>query len=150
MDLHPTLALLAPVPLRHLQSGEAVCHKKGRVAFGSRAWELFRKLDAERGGMAVEVLFYASHADIRDSSASWRARYVRHVEGINGVHPDGRRYRPSSALDDTEGHWAVFWEVEDLQLLKEPIPIAELRSWSTGEPYGPGFVPEGPALIERS
>jgi hypothetical protein len=36
------VALLAPVPLEHLIDGVAVCDQQGKVAFGSRAWEIFR------------------------------------------------------------------------------------------------------------
>ncbi len=150
MDLHPTLAILAPVPLLHLEDGEYVSTHKGKVAFGSRAWEFFRKLDEERDGLEVETFIYASHTDVRDFSVTWHGRYVGHVEGVNGLHPKGRRYRPPSTLKwDDEGYWAVFWEVAGLERLAEPIPIAELHAWGTDEPYGKGFVPEGPMRVAR-
>ena len=43
-------ALLAPVPLEHLQSGREVAEKEEYVAFGTRKWELLRRLDEMCGG----------------------------------------------------------------------------------------------------
>ena len=57
------VALLAPVPEEHLLDGVNVIHVEGRVAFGSRAWEVFRELDALRKGDPVDVYIYASHAE---------------------------------------------------------------------------------------
>lgn len=51
MDVTPlqqpagNIALLAPVPLHHLQDGYQVARQQGKVAFGSMKWELFRELD---------------------------------------------------------------------------------------------------------
>lgn len=56
------VALLAPVPLEFLIEGIAVCDRQGKVAFGSRAWEIFRKLDELRNGQPVDVYIYASHS----------------------------------------------------------------------------------------
>lgn len=96
----------------------------------------------------METSIYASHTDVRDLSVKWHARYVGHVEGVNGVHPERRRYRPKSTIEcDGEGWWAVFWEVAGLERLAEPIPIAELCAYGTGEPCGKGFVPEGPMRV---
>lgn len=148
MDAHPDIALLAPVPEGLLEDGLRICRTKGKVAFGSRAWELFRNLDERRDGMPVDVLIYASHRDDTDRVVSWGARYVDHVEGVDGKHPEGRRYRSRLALEDGSGWWAVFWEVEDLHQV-EPIPICELASYGEGKPYSKSFVPEGPILIER-
>lgn len=147
--MHPTLALLAPVPVGLLDEGLDVCRKKGKVAFGSRAWGFFREIDAEREELAVETFIYASHTHVRDLSVTWHARYIGHVEGVNGLHPEGRKYRSNLALADGDAWWAVFWEVEGLERLETPIPIAELCAYATGEPYGKGFVPEGPMKIER-
>jgi hypothetical protein len=42
-------AILAPVPLEHLQSGKDIAETEGFVAFGSRKWELdFRCPDRQR------------------------------------------------------------------------------------------------------
>jgi hypothetical protein len=85
---------------------------------------------------------------------SWHARYVGHVESIGGAHPDGIRYRPPSTskyADDNAGHWAVFWEVEGLRELEadERIQIKDLRGLDKAKAYVPGFIPEGPLLIEH-
>lgn len=63
--MQPTqdFAILAPVPQEHLVSGMPIAQEKGFVAFGSRKWELFRKIDEMRGDKPVPVLIYASHED---------------------------------------------------------------------------------------
>src|SRR3984957_17997483 len=76
----PHIALLAPVPLEDLNSGKIKAEEKGGVAFGSRAWELFRELDTLRKGMHVDVYIYASSDPDSDFEVSWHARYVSHVE----------------------------------------------------------------------
>jgi hypothetical protein len=154
-DTASHVALLAPVPLVHLLDGKEVAEREGRVAFGSRAWELFRELDALRKGLAVDVYVYASHAEAPPlAEASWHARYVGHVESSNGAHPSGMRYRPPSTgvnPADNLGHWAVFWEVEALQQLPSGrrIRLSDLTGFGKKKAYGPTFVPEGPLLIEH-
>jgi len=147
------VALLAPVPLEHLLDGAIVCKTEGCVAFGSRAWEVFRKLDEIRNGLPVDVYIYASHSPgpLR-LEISWHARYIGHVESIGGAHPEGMRFRPPSTAkyaDDNLGYWAVFWEVEQLRKLPptERIPTGEFRGLNKRKPYKRNFVPEGPILI---
>ena len=148
------VALLAPVPQRHLMAGVAVCHAEGRVAFGSRAWEVFRQLDALRKGLPVDVYIYASHGDPPGAlEASWHARYIGHVESIGGAHPAGMRFRPPSTAkyqSDNSGYWAVFWEVEHLTQLAvaQRIQVTDLTGFGKPKSYDP-FVPEGPLLIEH-
>lgn len=147
------VALLAPVSLEHLEDGSEVCRKQGRVAFGSRAWEVFRKLDALRNGLPVEVFIYASHdPHVHRLAVSWKGLYVGHVESDNGAHPMGMRFRPPSTgkyHEDNHGYWAVFWEVESLRRLQEDQCIPTGRFWGLEKPksYGRNFVPEGPILI---
>src|SRR4051812_11355274 len=87
------IALLAPVPLQHLISGRPVSAGEGRVAFGSRAWEVFRELDAQRRGMPIDAYIYASHAQGPVAlEVSWHGRYIGHVESVGGAHPAGTRY----------------------------------------------------------
>lgn len=151
MNEVPVAGLLAPVPLEHLVDGQDVCRAEGKVAFGSRAWEVFRKLDQE-SLQDLPVLIYASHADgVVRPLVTWRATYVGHVESRAGAHPQGERYRPPSAIaggEDRSGYWAVFWEVTDLHRLAEQeyVPIGRLRDIK-GRRYGTGFVPEGPILL---
>jgi hypothetical protein len=47
------IAFLAPVPLQHLVSGRPVSAAEGRVAFGSRAWEVFRELETSQKGQPL-------------------------------------------------------------------------------------------------
>ena len=150
------VALLAPVPSQHLEAGFVVCREKGRVAFGSRAWEVFRELDALCKGLPVDVYFYASQADCGSPlKVTWHARYIGHVESHGGAHPEGMRFRPASTAkykNDNEGHWAIFWEVECLQKLKEEserIPLTEFLGIKKGKSYKVGFIPEGPLLVQQ-
>ena len=153
MDAHPELALLAPVPSVFLEpdQGPEVCRRRGKVAFGSRNWELFRRLDSLREGLPVHTYIYASQADVHGVFVSWHALYVGHVEGVNGAHPDRKKFRPpfvSEDGEDRDAYWAVFWEVAQLEPI-EPLPIASLRGWGAKKDYGKPFVPEGPLIIER-
>jgi hypothetical protein len=145
------LALLAPVPLVHLEDGQQVCTgmRVDRVAYGSRNWQFFEKLDALRGADCVDVYIYASHADNLHKVASWRARYVGHVRSTaGGLHPGGEKYRPPSTRGESD-YWAVFWEVRDLKRLADPIPLTDLRGLDSDHNYDRGFLPEGPMLIEH-
>ena len=151
MDSHPNLALLAPVPFVFLPEGEELCRRKGKVAFGSRAWELFRELDNLRDGLPVEVFIYASQTDDPSLVVSWHGYYIGSVESDNGAHPEGRKYRPAYTTKDGEdraGYWGVFWEVADLKPTP-PIPIGKLRGHGAKKAYGTPFVPEGPIIIDR-
>jgi hypothetical protein len=150
------IALLAPVPLEHLDSGKVIAETEGKVAFGSMKFELFRKLDVLRTGMPVDVYIYASHSDgQRDFEVSWRGRYIGHVvSDPPGAHPNGMKYRPASTANypnDNSGHWAVFWEIEDLRPLlpEEGITLASFTPFDGKKPYGHAFPPEGPLLIEH-
>lgn len=150
------VALLAPVPLEHLLSGRSICDKEGRVAFGSRAWKVFRELDELRKGLTVDVYVYASHADCPPhlEVVTWGARYIGHVESHGGAHPEGMRFRPASTAEygnDNEGYWAIFWEVESLHELleRERIRLSEFFGVKKGKPYKIDFIPEGPLLVQQ-
>ena len=72
-------AILAPVPLEHLESGEEIARDKGFVAFGSRKFELFRDIDERRKGKRVPVLICPSHEDSGSNISnfvSWFGWYV--------------------------------------------------------------------------
>jgi len=149
------VALLAPIPIGHLDSGLAVCAAEGKVAFGSRSWEVFRELDAARKGMPVDVYIYASWSGPQEvRAATWRAVYVGHVECIVGAHPAGMRFRPPSTgqnESDNAGHWAVFWEVRDLRRVDETefIPTGQFTGHGKRRAYRDNFAPEGPLLVEH-
>jgi hypothetical protein len=148
------VALLAPVPHEHLVDGLVVCHQQGKVAFGSRAWEIFRKLDKIREGQPVDVYIYASHAPGGPSfKVSWHGIYLGHVEGIHGSHPQGMLFRPPSTAqyeDDNYGHWAVFWEVARLRELapEKRISTGGFYGWDKRKLYKKNFIPEGPILVQ--
>lgn len=158
MKVCKEFAILAPVPEEYLVEGAEVCGKHGKVAFGSNAWETWREIDRLRGGLAVEVLIYASHSSAHPRGTmvhevAWRARYVGHVESKHGSHPDGMTYRPPSTAkhrSDNRGHFALFWELRDLRALPvgEHLRIVDLKSYRTHKHYAANFVPEGPVLIE--
>ena len=148
------VALLAPVPLVHLRDGVLVCREQGRVAFGSRAWELFRELDRLRAGFHVTTYIYASHTEAPfRPAATWQGLYCRQVDSVNGAHPQGMKIRPASTgrnPDDNLGHWAVFWELCDLyeHSADKSIPLTRFLGLGKKVSYGKSFVPEGPLLVE--
>ena len=144
-------ALLAPVPIGLLEASGVVEEHEGKVAFGSNAWELFRKLDDLRGAEVIDVFIYASRNDEpSDLDATWTGRYVGHKESRGGAHPDGRRYRPDSTrAEDKTGHWAVFWEVVNLRRLPTPIPVADFVGYRKQRQYRTNFVPEGPVIVHQ-
>jgi hypothetical protein len=150
-----TLILLAPVPLVHLNPAKTKFEEQGKVAFGSRAWEVFQKLDQLRADAPVDVYLYASGDRTTNLlEVTWRARYIGHVESRGGAHPDGMRFRPNStsqSATDNLGHWAIFWEIDQLRKLEieARIPLAHLSSFETGKPFKPNFIPEGPLLASH-
>jgi hypothetical protein len=153
MNTSNTVAILAPVPLEHLLDGQEVAKAEGKVAFGSRAWEVFHKLDEIRGDQPVDVFIYASHSgNSGQPKVTWKARYIGHVEGKQGAHPDGLKFRPPSttqSASDNAGHWAVFWEVQELQQLPiaDAIRISDMQGYGRKAKYKKDFFPEGPILI---
>jgi len=148
------VALLAPVPENLLIDGEQVCVAQGEVAFGSRAYQVFRDLDAERCGEPVDVYIYASHADgKRAAVATWTARYVRSVEATpSGRHPEGLGMRPRVGADapgENRGHWAVYWHLANLRRMARPLQIKDLQGLNASKCYRANFVPERPLRIEH-
>ena len=152
MVLSYDVALLAPVPLEHLESGRKTCLSAGKVGFGSRAWETFSKIDALRAGLPVVVYIYASHSEKPlGSKVSWRAYYIGHVRSEHLPLSYEQQFRPRSTdqhSDDTRTYWPLFWEVIDLQPLVTPIPINQFSGLGRKKPFQKMFVPEGPLLVE--
>lgn len=148
------VALLAPVPLEHLISGADVCAKEGKVAFGSRAFEAFAKLQHEANGAPCDVLIYASDAKASGPpTVLWRTRYQGFVEAKAGRHPAGMQFRPPTTAQyhgDNQGHWYIFWEVSDLRPLTpaERIDISKLKSFAQKGKLAKTFVPLGPLVVE--
>jgi hypothetical protein len=156
-----TLALLAPVPEEHLISGlETIAAQLdaedlpvehiAKVAFGSMAFEVLAEVEKLRSGRPVEVLIYASHSKGEqplNPEATWRGLYVGYVGSRRGRYPGKSICRPKSTVTDSLT-WAVFWEVQELERLKTPIPIGVLTGKGKKTSYQPRFIPEGPVLIE--
>jgi hypothetical protein len=161
MEITRTFAMLAPVPEQHLISGlEAIAAQLNleddthsglpKVAFGSMAFETLRKADELRKDRRVEVLIYASDAkgdQPLNPEVRWRARYIGHLPSRNGRYPGKPQFRPKTTATDRP-IWAVYWEVQELEKLKLPIPIASLQALGQKTPYKSRFIPEGPVLIE--
>lgn len=157
--MHTThsFAILASVPEMHLESGVETINKlhlesndKVKVAFGSMDFEVFRKADQLRGDQVVEVFIYASQAQSDQplhSEVTWSGLYINHVNSRNGRYPGKKEFRPASTLSDAP-RWAVFWEVQDLKLLKTPIKIASLKGMGKKSHFTSRFIPETPLLIE--
>jgi hypothetical protein len=146
-------AFLAPVPLQHLQSGLKVA-ARGYVAFGTRKWELLRKLDEMREGAPVPALIYPSHEDVPAKLTflvCWYGWYVGHVDSPHGKHPLGMEHRPESTAqnpNDNQGHWAAFWHVEGLRELpkEKHVPIGKIGTIKGG--WRKNAPPRGPELVE--
>lgn len=150
-DLH--FAILAPVPLEHLQTALDVCANEGSVAFGTRKWELFRSLDQQRDGQPVAALIYPSHDEdlpAKDTFiVGWFGWYVRSIDSKGGAHPDGMKYRPPTTADypaDNKGHWAAFWHVKGLRELpkEKQLPISKIQGFKGG--WRKNAPPRGPEL----
>lgn len=147
-------ALFAPVPSVHLRDGLDVCTSKGKVAFGSRAWEVFRELDEIRSGQTLPVLIYASMADTYGPVVvSWMGDYLGHVESKGGAHPSGMDFRPPSTAEHTSdnlGWWAIFWEVANLKELpaEQRLSVERIQS-RKGDFYKSSFIPEGPIIVQN-
>jgi hypothetical protein len=150
-----SVALLASVPEEHIISGLEIVQAQGRVAFGSKDWELFSKLDALLHGDECDVLIYASDAQhpISPPTVTWTARYMMSSRAINGAHKEQMKFRPKSTERyplDNKGSWIVFWEVNDLKPLKPSIKVSALRGFAKPKAYLTNFIPRGPLLIQGS
>lgn len=140
------VALLAPVPLVHLESALATVASKGRAAFGTTKWELINKLEGLRKNMGVDVYIYASHGDgYHDPETQWRGTYVGYAKDKWEAAP----YRPESAASDSV-NGEIYWLVQDLRKAPETaMPIAEFTPFGGKEAYGHAFTPHGPLLVEH-
>jgi hypothetical protein len=110
-------AILAPVPLQHLDSGEIVCRERGYVSFGSMKWELFAKVDEMRQGEKVPVLIYPSYeSDVAKLTfkVGWTATYVKQITDREERIAEEQLYRPPTtvgddAIRDSAMDWVIFW-----------------------------------------
>ncbi|MEM6256170.1 MAG: hypothetical protein AAF821_24920 [Cyanobacteria bacterium P01_D01_bin.156] len=161
MDITNTknFAILAPVPEHHLFSGldtitqqldDEALDTHPIVALGSNAFEVFGQADALRKERLADVYIYASHADNPplNPQATWKATYIKQVHSRRGRYPGKAIHRPESTTND-KPNWAVFWLLKDLEKLKKPLAIGNLKAFGKKSNYPPRFLPEGPVLIEH-
>ncbi|NEQ51477.1 MAG: hypothetical protein F6K11_15265 [Leptolyngbya sp. SIO3F4] len=152
-------AILAPVPEHHLFSGlDAITQQLDDealdthpiVALGSNAFEVFGQADAMRKDRLADVYIYASHTDNPplNPQATWKATYIKQVHSRRGRYPGKAIHRPESTTTD-KPNWAVFWLLKDLEKLKKPLAIGDLKAFGKKSNYPPRFLPEGPVLIEH-
>ena len=148
-------ALLAPVPIEHLHSAMEIVAQGDYVAFGTRKWELFRKLDGMREpGDRVRALIYPSEEDVEVKltfRVCWLGWYVGHIQTKSGAYPgDAKKHRPQSTEQyrgDRIGHWAAFWHVSDLHELpkKDQFPIGKIPRITGG--LRANAAPRGPEIV---
>jgi len=150
------IALLAPVPKEHLADAKKTVTTMSKVAFGSRAYDVFLKLEEERGDKSVDAYIYESYGNgAYDFRVSWHARYLGYVGAVNGAHPDGMKFRPAStaqyAGDNEGGDWLLFWEVDHLEEIPKSVRmhVGEFVPYGKRKPYGNSFAPRGPMLVNR-
>lgn len=162
MNKTHAFAILAPVPEMHLVSGlDAIAAQLDsdelspgqlpKIALGSMDFELFGEAEPLRAGKAVDVFIYASHSQAEqplNPAVTWQGVYIGYVGSRRGRYPGKAMFRPPSTASDSPV-WAVFWEVQQLEPLKTPIPIGNLRGRNKKANYPPRFMPEGPMLIEH-
>lgn len=146
-------AILAPVPLEHLETGVPVSEMTGYVAFGSTKWELFHKIDSDRAGAPVPVLIYPSDTDTPTDTnyrVSWWGWYIGHSKSRGGAHINGLLHRPPSTEQyaaDNAGHWPIFWHVAGLRKLpkEKHLPIGKVPTIKNG--WRKQAPPRGPELV---
>ena len=133
----PGFALLAPIPLRHLEGAIELLKDKEFVLFGSDKFaDVFDKTE-----VGSEVLIYVSHDDA-EPVVSYRGTYG----GIVGSPMQMRRfekqgYRPPSTVGEK---WALYWKVSDITKLPKPIALSDIQLATGG--YLKGY-PRGPLHV---
>ena len=161
METTRKFAILAPVPESYLVSGleaiaaqldveEIISQGLPKVAFGSMAFETLRKADELRKEQRVEVLIYATDAagdQPLNPEVWWRARYIGHVPSRNGRYPGKAIFRPKAAAAERPT-WAIYWEIQELEKLKDPIRIDSLQGLGQKNNLKSRYIPDEPVLIE--
>jgi len=137
--------VLAPVPALHLPAAAAAFARAGRVAFGSNAWEFWRRQAPERTAVWVVASSTGFPAGglpgIDPGKVIFRGRLAGIVAAVRGRHPDPA-LRPDSTAGDEP--WAMFFELEMLERLGRPRPVIGLV---TVQGARLARVPQGPIAI---
>ena len=139
-----TAHILAPVPALHLPSAEATFRAEGRVAFGSDAWEFWRKVTEATVWIVASSTGFPPNRlpGIDPGKLIFKARLAGTTEADRRHrHPDPN-LRPASAAGD--GAWTLFFEVDELTRLSRTRPVIGLR---TLQGISLQRVPQGPLLI---
>ena len=148
-------ALLAPVPLVHLESAQRVAERVPYVAFGSMKWEFFQEVDAARRSQPVHALLYPSHDEDRAEfsyKVGWLGWYIGSSSDQSEKHADEKAgRRPPTAIGDerdTPSFWAVFWRVARLTRIppQKWVEIRALNNYRTGDGRE-NAPPRGPERI---
>lgn len=137
--------VLAPVPALHLPAAAAAFARAGRVAFGSNAWEFWRRQPAEWTAVWVVASSAGFPAaglpGIDPGKVIFRGRLAGVVAAVRGRHPDPA-LRPDSTGSDEP--WAMFFELDALERLARPRPVIGLV---TVQGVRLSRVPQGPIAI---
>jgi hypothetical protein len=151
-----TDCLLAPVPVVHLPDAVSVAREQGKVAFGTDSFDLFSRLQrvGAVGSLPVYVVASKTGHDVRAGGKALFDLNRIHLRGrLTQVTPADRRgrhpvpaLRPGSAVE-SDGSWALFWELSDVEELAPPMPLARFTT-RAGQPWL--RVPEGPVEAKLS
>jgi hypothetical protein len=151
MNAPGTEAILAPVPADLLQ--DALDNGYTRVAFGSMAWEFFRRLTDEIGDEPLLVLLYASHEKELALEVTWAGEFAGWREAAQAERDPDFEQELRSPLarydwlgNEQGGGWAVYWIVEGLHRLEDPMPLKQLRL-PNGKQLSAAFIPRGPIRV---
>ena len=84
----------------------------------------------------------------------WTATFAGHVNARAGAHPEGMKFWPASTekyAQDNAGHWAVFWEITNLQPLSpsDGLPIGDLFGFRSKKRCEKSYRPEGPVIVDN-
>lgn len=132
----PGFALLAPIPLRHLEGSIELLRDKEFVLFGSDKFDVFEKTE-----VGSEVLIYVSHDDA-EPVVSYRGIYRGIVgEPMQMRHLERLGHRPPSTAEEK---WALYWKVSNITKLAKPIALSDIQlptgGYLKGYPRGPTHV----------
>lgn len=139
--------ILAPVPARHLPSAEATFAAQSRVAFGSDAWEFWKR---QVPGTPVWIVASSTGfpagglPGIDPGKVIFSGRLAATVEADRRHRHPNPDLRPAST--ESDGAWTLFFEVEALERMSPPLSVIGLR---TAQGAVLTRVPHGPIAIRQ-